>query len=403
MRDLAGSNSGLAADHNRGVVLRTIHHGGPLSRTELAARCGLTKQAVARIVERLIDEGLVIEARRRRGSRPVLGQPAIELEIDPAGACSVGISLARDHVTVLAVDAVGTVRGRVHVEQDFMPPEPFFELVETALSDFRRRRVIDPGRLAGIGLAIPDWLGDIPFPGMTKAFRTWSDTDIRARLAGLDSHPVYIENDATAATIGELNHGLGAEACSFVYVFIGAGLGGGLVLDGVCHHGTGGLGGEIGWLPTTAREGPHAGAAAPLGDVLSLYGLYGHLAAHGLTVRDPHELLHLGFTGRALVSAWLRQVAGPLAEAVAAIGLLVDPDAVLVGGRLPVRLIDELLLDVHDILVREARESPPVHRAAGSEDAAARGAAAMPLADLLRLDQRDPNQRLRSPLGSAGP
>ncbi|KAB0680250.1 ROK family transcriptional regulator [Aureimonas leprariae] len=396
MRDLAGSNSELAADHNRGVVLRAIHRHRPISRTELAKRSGLTKQAVARIVERLIDEGLVIEARRRRG---VKGQPAIELEIDPGGASAVGISLARDYVTAIAVDAVGNVRGRVHAERRFIPPDEFFEFVEGTLSTFRHRRAIDPGRMAGIGIAVPDWLGEIPFPGMTDDFRRWSGTDIRGRMRRIADHPVFIENDATAATIGELNYGLGLEARNFFYVFVGAGLGGGVVLDGVCHHGTSGLAGEIGWLPTVGPAGA-GGEARPLGRILSLYALYDHLAAHGHPVAEPQELLRLDETGSALVSDWLRAVAAPVAEAAANIGLLLDPDAVMVGGRLPVRLIDELLLYVHDILVREGREAPPIHRAVGSEDAAARGAAAMPLADLLRLDSRDPNQRLRSPLGS---
>lgn len=392
MRDLSGSNSELAADHNRGVVLRTIHRGGPISRTELAARTRLTKQAIARIVERLIGEGLVVEARRRRQGR---GQPAIELEIDPAGAAAIGISLARDHVTIVAVDGAGVVRGRVHVEQRFIPPQAFFDLVGSVLADFRRRRILSSARMAGIGVAVPDWLGEIPFPGMTEEFRAWAQTDMRARLAQITSEAVYIENDATAAAMGELNYGLGLESRSFVYAFIGAGLGGGVVLDGVCHHGTGGLSGEIGWLPILVSDPRRA---EPLGQRLSLFALYERLAAAGYRVDEPQALLQLDEAGRALVSAWLLEVAVPLSKAVVDIGLLVDPDAVLIGGRLPARLIDELLLHVHDHLRARGWSAPSLHRAAGSEDAAARGAAAMPLADLLRLDRGDAGLRRRSPM-----
>jgi len=96
--------------------------------------------------------------------------------------------------------------------------------------------------------------------------------------------------------------------------------------------------------------------------------------------------LALDARGRALVSRWLAAVSVPLAEAVLHIGMIVDPDAVLIGGRFPVRLIDELLLDVHEHLEKSGMRYPSVHRAASFEDAAALGAAAMPLAQALALE-----------------
>src|SRR6478609_5564439 len=107
------------------MIVSAIHRGGPISRTELAAQSRLTKQAVTRIVERLLDEGLVMEARRRHGLR---GQPAIELEIDPEGVFSIGANIDRDHLTIVAVDAVGTVRGRIHHEARFLLPDDFAAL-----------------------------------------------------------------------------------------------------------------------------------------------------------------------------------------------------------------------------------------------------------------------------------
>ncbi|MCX5496735.1 ROK family transcriptional regulator [Kaistia dalseonensis] len=395
MNDLAGSNSELAANHNRGVILRAIQRYQPISRTELARRSGLTKQAVARISERLIDEQLVIEARRRHGQP---GQPAIELEINPDGCYAIGVGIARDHLTIVAVDATGTVRARIHHESRFMLPEAVFERIEDAFATLRRRRTIDPRRLAGVGLAIPDWLGEIPFLGMPPSYAEWTDFDVRGRFAAITSQPIYIENDATAATIGELNYGLGVESRSFFYIFIGSGLGGGVVLDGVCHRGVTGLSGEIGWLPTIAADQPEGDRVVPLGQLVSLFLLYDYLARHGIAVDRPSQLMTLDEAGRALVSAWLRRAAGYIADAAIHIGLLIDPDAVLIGGRLPVRLIDELLRYVHEHLALDPRPAPPIHRAAGSEDAAALGAATMPLADALRLESYDPVQRTRSPL-----
>lgn len=394
MNDLAGSNAELAASHNRGVILRAIQRHQPISRTELARRSGLTKQTIARITERLIGEKLVLEARRRHGQP---GQPSIELEINPDGCHSIGAYIARDHVAIIAVDASGAVRGRIHHEIDFALPETAIGLIEEALVTFKRRRTIDERRLAGIGVAIPYWLGEIPFPGMPENYAAWTGYDVRARFARFTALPLYIENDAIAAAIGELNYGLGVESRSFFYIFIGSGLGGAVVLDGICHHGVTGLSGEIGWLPTRVADRPPGRRIQPLGELVSLYVLFGFLAEHGIHLASPTELTSLDLHGRALVSDWLRQAARYIAEAAIHIGLLIDPDAVVIGGRLPVRLVDEMLVYVNEFLARDPRPAPTVHRAAGSGDAAALGAATMPLADVLRLESYDPEQLTRSP------
>nr|WP_246400086.1 ROK family transcriptional regulator [Rhizobium metallidurans] len=378
------------------MILSAIHRGGPISRSELAARSRLTKQAVTRIVERLLDEGLVMEARRRHGLR---GQPAIELEIDPEGVFSIGANIDRDHLTIVAVDAVGTVRGRIHHEARFLLPDDFAALMADALSSFRRRKVIEESRLAGIGLAIPDWLGEVPVIGFPTEYRRWSAYDVRGALEAISDHPVFIDNDANAAALGEIEYGLGTEIGSFFYILANACLGGSLVIDGIRHKGASGIGGEIGWLPVLFDDGPFAGSTQPLGEMFSLFILLDHLKRNGVEASTPADLLTLDASGRALVSAWLRKVSVKIAQAVVHIGMIVDPEGVLIGGRFPVRVIDELLLYVHDEIGRLGANAPSLHRAAGSEDAAALGAAAIPLAHRLGLPSAEPAQRFRNPIG----
>ncbi len=393
---VSGSNPEQAAAANRAMILSAIHRGGPISRTELAARSRLTKQAVTRIVERLLDEGLVMEARRRHGLR---GQPAIELEIDPEGIFSIGANIDRDHLTIVAVDAVGTVRGRIHHEVRFLLPDDFGALMADALSSFRRRKVIEESRLAGIGLAIPDWLGEVPVIGFPPEYRRWSGYDVRGALESISDHPVFIDNDANAAALGEIEYGLGTEIRSFFYILANACLGGSLVIDGIRHKGASGIGGEIGWLPVLFDDGPFAGSTQPLGEMFSLFILLDHLKRNGVEAATPADLLMLDAGGRAIVSAWLRKVSVKIAQAIVHIGMIVDPEGVLIGGRFPVRIIDELLFYVHEEIGRLGARAPSLHRAAGSEDAAALGAAAIPLAHRLGLPSAEPSQRVRNPIG----
>jgi predicted NBD/HSP70 family sugar kinase len=392
--DLTGSNSGQAREHNRALVLQTIHRNAPISRAEIARQSGLTKPGIARIVDRLLDEGLIMEARRRHGLR---GQPAIEIEINPEGCFSIGVDIDRDHLTILAVDATGSVRGRVHHEKSFMLPDEFVELTADAISYFRRSHLIDEARVSGIGVAIPDWLGELPVIGKPDDYTQWTDFDVRAALSDLTSHPIFIDNESNAAAMAELDYGLGAESRSFFYIYICACTGGGLVLDGVRHRGAMGLSGEIGWLPVTDDDGPGRGKVQPLGEIFSLFFLYDYLRQQGVEVTKPQDLLTLDRRGRGLVSVWLKRMSVYLAEAVTHIGLIVDPDAVVVGGRLPVRLVDELLRYVNEHLDGADPNLPSIHRAS-TEDAAALGAAAMSTAATLMLGSVDPAQQTRLPL-----
>lgn len=393
--NLSGANVEGAGEHNRAVVLRCIHRQAPISRAEVARQTGFTKPAIARIVDRLLDEGLIIEARRRHGLR---GQPAIELEINPDAYFSIGINIDRDHLTVLAVDAVGNIRARVNHERHFILPGEFMQLTAEAISHFQRSRLIDEARLAGIGLAIPDWLGEISFLGKPPAYEEWTDFDVRAGLETLTAHPIFIENEANAAALAELDYGFGAESSSFFYIAINACPGGGLVLDGNGHRGAMGLGGEVGWLPIVDAKDRQATKVQLLGEIFSLFFLYDFLKTHGVHVGTPQDLVALDAHGRRLASQWLKEMSVHLAVAVKHIGMIVDPDAVLVGGRLPMRMIDELLRYVHEHLDAADADLPSIHRASIGEDASALGAAAMPMAAALMLGSADPAQRTRSPL-----
>jgi predicted NBD/HSP70 family sugar kinase len=299
---------------------------------------------------------------------------------------------------VLAVDAVGNIRARVNHERHFILPGEFMQLTAEAISHFQRSRLIDEARLAGIGLAIPDWLGEISLLGKPREYEEWTDFDVRAGLEALTSHPIFIENEANAAALAELDYGFGAESSSFFYIAINACPGGGLVLDGNGHRGAMGLGGEIGWLPIVDPKDREATKVHLLGEIFSLFFLYDFLKKRGVHVSTPQDLVALDTHGRRLASQWLKEMSVHLAVAVKHIGMIVDPDAVLVGGRLPMRMIDELLRYVHEHLAAEDADLPSIHRASIGEDASALGAAAMPMAAALMLGSADPDQRTRSPL-----
>src|SRR5262249_30550333 len=66
----------------------------------------------------------------------------------------------------------------------------------------------------------------------------WSEFDLAGWLRQLASVPVFVDNDANVAALGEARHGAGLGFDPVFYVTLGSGVGGGLVVNGKIYHGS---------------------------------------------------------------------------------------------------------------------------------------------------------------------
>jgi len=384
-KNLSGTNLERAGGYNQRVVLQAIRIHGPITRAELSRTTGLTAPAVANITRRLIQLGLVTEAGKRHGAR---GQPATKLVVHPDGCLSLGVNIDRDHITVLFLDLLGRVRARASHEGILAGPPAAAAQVRAMVESLLIKPDVRRAQLIGIGVALPDGLAQTALPDRDP-LHEWAEVDVAKLFADALAEPararlpVFVENDAAAAAQGELQFGLGLKYDSFFYVLISAGLGGGLVVGGEYFRGANGRSGEIGYLPIHSDRTP----GGSLQDAVSLSALFADLAQHGLTVTTPADLADLDAQGQDLVSAWVDLAADLLTEPLLAVSWLVNPEAILLGGRLPSALVERLADRLTNNLRQRAPLAPvlaPVARAAMAEDAPAIGAAILPfLADLL--------------------
>ncbi|MFV3130411.1 ROK family transcriptional regulator [Niveispirillum sp. KHB5.9] len=371
---LSGTNLERAGDHNQRVTLQAIRVGGPITRAELAEITGLTAPAIANITKRLLAEGLILEAGRLLGQR---GQPAMKLAINPDGCFSVGLNIDRDHVTLVVLDLLGQVRARATREVDFALPDEVAEFARVELSAILAKGAIKAKRLVGLGVALPDDLGRVHLPHQPDNYAIWNQTDIPSLFDGLPSLPVFVENDATAAALGEAQFGLGLRHPSFFYLLVSRGLGGGLVLDGQYFRGAEGRSGEIGFLPVRHPSIK----VGRLEDAVSLSALFGHMAGRGHRLVQPDDLLSLDAGGQAALKDWIGLSAELLAGPMLSISCLINPQAIFIGGRLPAPLVDELAAATNERMAAERGQVPilaPLRRAAMAADAPAVGAAILP-------------------------
>ncbi len=376
-RHLSGTNLERAGDHNQRVTLHAIRVNGPVVRPDLASTTGLTPAAIANITKRLLKYRLILEAGTTRGSR---GQPAKKLVINPDCCYSIGLNIDRDHVTLVVVDFLGRVRARSSREVKFASPKTVQMFFNRAVGPLLSRARIDVARLVGVGVAFPDDIQGAGLPEQPPEYAVWGEVAIEKLLAVNLEVPIFVENDAAAAAMGEMQFGLGQQYQSFFYMLITAALGGGLVIDGHYFRGAAGRSGELGWLQGRAGSGE----VRPLQNIVSLSALYDSLAAHGFRVQSPHELLKLEPPAQRIIDAWLATCVNALEQALVGINCLINPEAILIGGRLPGALIDRLALHLNERLRGYAGKIPsvaPVARASMSEDAPALGAAILPFTE----------------------
>lgn len=371
---LSGTNLERAGDYNQRIVLQAIRLTDETTRSDLARVTGLTPPTIVNITKRLIDLGLVKPAGRLQGKR---GQPAMRIVIDPDGAFAIGLNIDRDHITLVTLDLAGKIRSRHTREIAFALPETVVGYVREMLPQLLDEGGIDRERILGVGVALPDDLGRISLPHRPKEYDAWDDIDLSALLREVLPWPLHADNDAASAALGEVHLGNGIALPSFFYLLISAGLGGGLVIDRSYVRGADSRSGEIWAMPDPAR-----GDGVNVQDTVSLSALYARLEAQGQEVDRPEALIDGPAEQEAVILKWLDDAADALVQPLIAVNCLINPAAILIGGRLPGKLVDGLVERLNARMAgRQLPAVAPVQRAGASDDASAIGAAIIPFLD----------------------
>ena len=373
-----GANISSAGRHNRKIILDTIRARGDITCGNLAELTGLTPPAVFNIAKGLVSEGWLL---RSRVSEKARGQPSHALQLNPDAAFALGLNVDRDHLTLVVVNFAGVVQQRFHVEAPFAGPQEVRAFVSESIKRLARGNAAQVARIVGLGVAIPDDLGATILPGQPQRYQDWNGICLEDLLAGIVDAPVVRENDAGAAVIGEMQFGAGLELGSFFYVFISAGLGGGLVINKQYVRGAHGRSGEIGFLPQiNPLRSSRTNLQNSLGDAVLVSDLLQALSGHGYETVSVADLDQLTGEGEAVVDRWIEAVADYLYLPLLTVICTVDPEAVVIGGRLPRSLNERLCYQINKRLSMHVGVHWPgsaVRTASVVQDAAAVGAAVL--------------------------
>jgi predicted NBD/HSP70 family sugar kinase len=392
-----GSNPERNRAHNRRVVLEVIRMHEHLGRTEIARKAHLTPQAVANIVDELLGEGLLIDLGRLRSGR---GQPPIQFAVNPDGPLTAGVEIAADHMVTALLDLSGGVRGHsiIRLEEagpDTVPGRVAEEVARLEVSLGGHR-----SKLLGIGVVMP---GPFEIEGMSSVgpatLPGWTGVDPTALFAKATGQSVIVENDATAAVVGERLYGAGRQLGNFCYLYFGVGLGLGVIQDGRPLRGAFGNAGEIGHVGLVPRNGtPRYGPAGALERFVSVFALRERLAMAGIYAATVDDIQALHDDDNPTLRDWIGMAADYLAPTVAMLENIFDPETVIFGGGLPDSVLEAVIAALDPLPVsvatRPKRSLPRVVRGQTGQLTAALGAAALPL-----LDTVSPHLSVANPTG----
>ena len=387
---LSGTNSESAHFHNQRVVLETVRIYGPLSRAEISGRTALSSQTISNIVDKLLSRGTLEMRGRRAGQR---GQPAIELKINPRGGYAVGLSLDRDYLTGVLLDLEGTAHQLIHHEWNFPSLTDALPLMVETVQRLIQQQGLETDDIWGVGVGAPGPL-DLQAGSLVNPpnFPGWNGLPLRALLSDALGLPVFLENVATAAAVGERWFGQGRDVRDYFYVFFGIGLGGGMILDGRPYQGGFDNAAMFGHIPVEPGGLPcECGGTGCLERYVSLASLYEALDEAGRSVESVGDLSERLASEDPALMTWLEQASERLARALVTVENLLNPSAVIFGGRLPVPLMEWLLarLEVRlpALQMRALAHHPRLLRAQATDHTAALGAATLPLFEMITPGQ----------------
>ncbi|MFD6170151.1 ROK family protein [Streptomyces coeruleorubidus] len=211
----------------RAVAIEVLVH-GPLSRTELARRLGLSAGSLTRLTKPLIESGLLVEvAEAGVPAEARQGRPSTPLDVVADSWSFLGFKITED--TVYGV--VTTLRSDIVARHD--RPLTTHDPAEVAdvLGEMTAELTRDHPRLAGIGIGVGGFVQDRAVVGESP-FLLWRDVPLAELVEERTGLPVVVENDVAALVEAETWFGAGRGLDRFVVLTIGAGIGYGLVLGG---------------------------------------------------------------------------------------------------------------------------------------------------------------------------
>lgn len=239
-------NQALVREINLAMVMTHLREHAPVSRATLSELTGLNKTTISSLIQELLQYQYVREVGLT--ANPT-GRPAMLLEFNPNGGAIISGEIGVDFIAALCTDFTGNPLWQKRQPTD--PGSSQSDILAQAVALLQQAITVgqaQPGPLLGLSLGVPGLVdqqsGDLLFAPNLK----WQNVPLRAILREKFNLPIFVNNEANMAALGEHYFGAARHHHDVLYISAGVGLGGGIIREGQLVNGAAGFSGEFGHM-----------------------------------------------------------------------------------------------------------------------------------------------------------
>lgn len=325
-------------------LLHLLRHHNPCSKADLVRLSGLSAPTVSSGVSHLESLGLVESVGEGESSG---GRPPELLRFNASHGFVAAADIGGTRLRMMLADLNGDVLTQwstVLLKQQ-KTPEGICALVHEGLRLMCRQAGASPRKVLHLTAGAPG-ITDVTSGIVLSApnLKDWNDVPLRSMLQAETGIETSIENDTNLAAVGEYRRGAAMGVDDFVFIALGTGVGAGIFLRGELHHGVHWCAGEIGYFGVGGRKRDpmQVRCTGQLEGIIGGSGIEEHWrkllarsaspTATDLAKLRATEIFDLAADGDPLATEVLSDTARLLADTVADICLLLNPELVVLGG-----------------------------------------------------------------------
>jgi predicted NBD/HSP70 family sugar kinase len=256
-RDDLGHRSETVRRVNLSTILRELHGSGPMSRSDLVTRTGLTRSAIRGLIGELAAGDLVIEGPAALDGTP--GRPSPVVRPFAEGAAVLALEIAVDSLAGSAVGLGGTTLAhrRVPLRRGQTGVTEIAQTLAGLATELRAELPADTDIVAAAVAVVGIVRRSDGVVSMSPNLG-WRDEPLGERLMealGMDV-PITFANESDLAALAEHRRGAAIGVDDVILIWGSIGVGGGLIIDGEPLVGDAGYGGEVGHIPVNPEGLP---------------------------------------------------------------------------------------------------------------------------------------------------
>jgi len=345
------------------------------------------------VVSQLIEEDLLYEENETAGLNAGIGRRPTLIHFNFMSHLVIGVDVGG----VKAIGSVADLQGDILYRKQ-VPSVPegdrsqslshLLNFVEELIQAAPGPR----GKIRGIGVGVPSIVSSQEGTVVWAPALGWRNVPLKQIIEERFGISTFVENDVNAAALGESEFGIGRGVGNLVCIFVGTGIGGGLILNGKLYRGHEDAAGEVGYMiPSpdlldrsyedtfgcleSLAAGP--GVARRAEEAMTDDAETSLRAAGTLTAKQVFQAAR---EGDALAREVVTRTVDYLAQAVANVSCLLNPEMIVLGGGLT-RSDDLLLEPIRERVYRVVPSKPRIVLSQLGDDAVLRGAIALAIRD----------------------